>query len=315
MPLFRLALSLLLVLGTSLATAQTKPRIEKAADLPRFTYKLDAKVEDVVRSRRSFAAVRRRAAAGYRVGARRLRHRRQADPARSARTCLPRSTFSMAGTTVPSAHGRASARCRTNPPTSCCRGCGCARWSRRRKAHGVGARGLRARGRRRSRRTRADAVRGDRERHQGSQGRRRDRSARARSRLPARGGAADGRQERRAVARSSRPALSTPRFALMAVLPLEADAGRHLQRLPRCAQGRQARHLGRARRRRCRRRRRASRWRSPSGTAASIPRCSARQVHARQAEPAGLIAFDKYSRPAEGELMPLPPTCGPSCRR
>jgi subtilisin family serine protease len=63
MPLLRLALSLLLVLGTSLATAQTKPRIEKAADLPRFTYKIDGKVEDVVRSKEKFApfatAVRR----------------------------------------------------------------------------------------------------------------------------------------------------------------------------------------------------------------------------------------------------------------
>jgi hypothetical protein len=37
------------------AGAQTKPRIEKAADLPRFTYKLDAKVEEVVRSRERFA--------------------------------------------------------------------------------------------------------------------------------------------------------------------------------------------------------------------------------------------------------------------
>jgi hypothetical protein len=38
------------------ALAQSaKPRIEKAADLPRFTYKLDAKVEDVVRSRERFA--------------------------------------------------------------------------------------------------------------------------------------------------------------------------------------------------------------------------------------------------------------------
>jgi hypothetical protein len=39
------------------AFAQTpagKPRIEKAADLPRFTYKLDAKVEDVVRNKERF---------------------------------------------------------------------------------------------------------------------------------------------------------------------------------------------------------------------------------------------------------------------
>jgi hypothetical protein len=40
-----------------LAQAQApKPRIEKAADLPRFTYKLDGKVEDVVRSKERFAA-------------------------------------------------------------------------------------------------------------------------------------------------------------------------------------------------------------------------------------------------------------------
>ena len=37
-------------------SAAPKPRIEKAADLPRFTYKLDAKVEDVVKSRERFAA-------------------------------------------------------------------------------------------------------------------------------------------------------------------------------------------------------------------------------------------------------------------
>jgi hypothetical protein len=37
-------------------TPAAKPRIEKAADLPRFTYKLDAKVEEVVRSKERFAA-------------------------------------------------------------------------------------------------------------------------------------------------------------------------------------------------------------------------------------------------------------------
>lgn len=36
--------------------AQNKPRIEKAADLPRFTYKIDGKVEDLVRSPERFAA-------------------------------------------------------------------------------------------------------------------------------------------------------------------------------------------------------------------------------------------------------------------
>lgn len=52
-----------LVLVAGLACAQTKPRIDKAADLPRFTYKVDGKVEDVVRSADKFApfaaAVRR----------------------------------------------------------------------------------------------------------------------------------------------------------------------------------------------------------------------------------------------------------------
>ncbi|MES2958619.1 MAG: S8 family serine peptidase [Pseudomonadota bacterium] len=43
---------------TALAqTAAPKPRIEKAADLPRFSYKLDAKVEEVVRSRERFATL------------------------------------------------------------------------------------------------------------------------------------------------------------------------------------------------------------------------------------------------------------------
>jgi Subtilase family len=50
-------LAALIALATPLhAAAQAaKPRIEKAADLPRFTYKLDAKVEEVVRSAERFA--------------------------------------------------------------------------------------------------------------------------------------------------------------------------------------------------------------------------------------------------------------------
>ncbi|HSW07696.1 S8 family serine peptidase [Aquabacterium sp.] len=54
---------LVLTLATSLASAQTKPRIEKAADLPRFSYKIEGKLEDVVRSPERFgpfaAALRR----------------------------------------------------------------------------------------------------------------------------------------------------------------------------------------------------------------------------------------------------------------
>ena len=56
---FNLAMAAVLALAAP-ALAQTpaaKPRIEKAADLLRFTYKLDAKVEDVVRSRDRFAPV------------------------------------------------------------------------------------------------------------------------------------------------------------------------------------------------------------------------------------------------------------------
>jgi hypothetical protein len=55
---FILAMAVALTLAAP-ALAQSpaaKPRIEKAADLPRFTYKLDAKVEDVVRSKERFAA-------------------------------------------------------------------------------------------------------------------------------------------------------------------------------------------------------------------------------------------------------------------
>jgi len=61
-----LALALLMALFAPLtalaqapapAPAAAKPRIEKAADAPRFTYKLDAKVEDVVRSRERFGVL------------------------------------------------------------------------------------------------------------------------------------------------------------------------------------------------------------------------------------------------------------------
>ena len=48
MQLRRLVLPLLAGLSLAAPTwAQTKPRIEKAADLPRFTYKVDGTVEDL----------------------------------------------------------------------------------------------------------------------------------------------------------------------------------------------------------------------------------------------------------------------------
>jgi hypothetical protein len=57
-PLARLAAVVALSLSFSVPlaaqTAPARPRIEKAADLPRFTYKLDAKAEEVVRSKERF---------------------------------------------------------------------------------------------------------------------------------------------------------------------------------------------------------------------------------------------------------------------
>ena len=59
----RLIASLLLLALCGTAAAQSRPRIDKAADLPRFTYPVDGKVEDLVRSPEKFAvfgaAVRR----------------------------------------------------------------------------------------------------------------------------------------------------------------------------------------------------------------------------------------------------------------
>jgi subtilisin family serine protease len=59
----RFLLVVLFTLVAGAAAAQSKPRIDKAADLPKFTYRIDGKVEDVVRSKEKFApfaaAVRR----------------------------------------------------------------------------------------------------------------------------------------------------------------------------------------------------------------------------------------------------------------
>src|SRR5512143_3371708 len=48
------ALALALALAAAPAFAQTKQRIDKAADLPRFSYKIDGKVEDLVRDGAKF---------------------------------------------------------------------------------------------------------------------------------------------------------------------------------------------------------------------------------------------------------------------
>ena len=57
MPARPLKLLFVLTLGVVAfaAVAQTKPRIDKAADLPRFTYKVDGRVEDILRDDAKFA--------------------------------------------------------------------------------------------------------------------------------------------------------------------------------------------------------------------------------------------------------------------
>ncbi len=50
----RLAVLLLSLAVALPALAQTKQRVEKAADLPRFSYKIDGKVEDLVRDEAKF---------------------------------------------------------------------------------------------------------------------------------------------------------------------------------------------------------------------------------------------------------------------
>ena len=57
--LIRATVAALLSLAAMAASAQAvvKPRIERAADLPRFSYKIDGKLEDVVRQAERFAPV------------------------------------------------------------------------------------------------------------------------------------------------------------------------------------------------------------------------------------------------------------------
>jgi len=47
----RLAVLFLSILVATAAFAQTKKRIEREADIPRFTYKVDGKLEDIVGDR------------------------------------------------------------------------------------------------------------------------------------------------------------------------------------------------------------------------------------------------------------------------
>ena len=56
-PLWRTVALIVLCAATLTAMAQSRPRIDKAADLPRFSYKVDGKLDDVVRQAERFAPV------------------------------------------------------------------------------------------------------------------------------------------------------------------------------------------------------------------------------------------------------------------
>ena len=68
----------LAALAATAAVAQYQPapkqRVEKAADLPRFSYKIDGKVEDLLRDDAKFKAFAAKLRARHRIGARALRH-------------------------------------------------------------------------------------------------------------------------------------------------------------------------------------------------------------------------------------------------
>ena len=86
-------------------TAQPRQRIEKAADLPRFNYRIDGKVEDVVRDDAKFKAVRRRrcSATSSRCS------RRYEIPDKSVERALPRDS-SRSSTILDGNHDAALAR-------------------------------------------------------------------------------------------------------------------------------------------------------------------------------------------------------------
>ena len=102
------------------AAAQGKKRIDKAADLPRFSYKIDGKLEDMVRDDakfKPFAGELRRdlesVLAQYDIAD-------KADARASSWASSRSSTCSTAATTTRWRASRRSRRSRTSPPTSCC---------------------------------------------------------------------------------------------------------------------------------------------------------------------------------------------------
>ena len=121
------------------ATAQAaKPRIDKAADLPRFTYKLDAKVEDVVRSAERFAPFAAQMRKRRRVGAGRLRHRRTRRRSANCSGCSRRSTSSTAATTACCSASAQVRALQDKPADKLLSGLRLDAMARAAKAHGVG---------------------------------------------------------------------------------------------------------------------------------------------------------------------------------
>ena len=107
---------LALFVATALV-AHAKPRIEKAADVPRFTYRIEGSVEDLVRDEAKFARFARdvrRDTESVLSGTRSTIGRRCASSKASSRS----STGSRATTRVRSRAPSASRRCRRSRPTS-----------------------------------------------------------------------------------------------------------------------------------------------------------------------------------------------------
>jgi hypothetical protein len=111
-----LLLALVMLVATS-AVAQAKPKIEKAADLPRFSYRVEGGIEDMIRNDAKFKrftdAVRHDAQSvldGYGSTT-----ARRCGSSKASLLCSTTSTAtSMARRNAPST----SANCRTSPPTS-----------------------------------------------------------------------------------------------------------------------------------------------------------------------------------------------------
>ena len=241
--LFTLSLALL---GSS-AVAQPKPRIERAADLPRFSYKIEGKVEDVVRSPERFApfaaAVRRdaesvlanydiadkaaqRSLIGLLASLDYLEGRYDSRPGpRRAGPC-------------PAGQAGRQAHLRPAPESD-----GDQRQGQRPERRCVPAR------RRRTGRTRAGAVAlcSGRERHQGRQSSSRADRRSADLRADPRGDAAHRRPERLAQLRFRARRGQRP-FCLAGRAAAQADLRRGLHRLPGRAPDEEGRHLGRPRR-------------------------------------------------------------------